>query len=471
MGSSVGDADLERGSLPAHQPLEPTPQQVREALADVLLSIPFRASKQSQHLLQYLVVQTLEGHDEMLKERIVGAHVFGRSADYDTGGDPIVRVRAADLRKRLAQYYAGEGARNGIRIDMPPGSYRPVFTSDSQRQAAQAETDRKLSQESHALPVESSDPSAGIDITSEPLETVPEVLPNSEGIRWMRAALIGAGLIILVLAAACIAMWNQIQSTNRLLYPWKYEPSVAAFWSGFLKTDQDTDIVISDASFSLVQSLSKTQIALTDYQSRSYINKFNEQTPEMASNLNLISDWNLASPSEFKLVLRLMTLDPLKDTIHVYDARDFMPDLINQHNVILIGSRISNPWDGLFEPRMNFIFGYGSMSEIVNRAPAAGEQKTYSWVGSGSGSYGYSIVAYLPNPDHNGNVLLMEGGGPENTQAAGDFLLSEYQLENFQKMLHVATLPYFELLLKTSWVKGTPISTTIEAYRTYPNLH
>jgi hypothetical protein len=38
-------------------------------------------------------------------------------------------------------------------------------------------------------------------------------------------------------------------------------------------------------------------------------------------------------------------------------------------------------------------------------------------------------------------------------------------------MLHVTTLPYFELLLKTSWVKGTPISTTIEAYRTYPNLH
>jgi hypothetical protein len=287
----------------------------------------------------------------------------------------------------------------------------------------------------------------------------------------MRAALIGAGLIILVLAAACIAMWNQIQSTNRLLYPWKYEPSVAAFWSGFLKTDQDTDIVISDASFSLVQSLSKTQIALTDYQSRSYINKFNEQTPEMASNLNLISDWNLASPSEFKLVLRLMTLDPLKNTIHVYDARDFMPDLISQHNVILVGSRISNPWDGLFEGRMNFVFGYDSIREIVNRSPAAGEQKTYSWVGSGSGSYGYSIVAYLPNPDHNGNVLLLEGGGPENTQAAGDFLLSEYQLENFQNMLHVTTLPYFELLLKTSWVKGTPISTTIEAYRTYPNLH
>jgi len=72
----------------------------------------------------------------------------------------------------------------------------------------------------------------------------------------------------------------------------------------------------------------------------------------MASSLNRISDWNLASPSEFKLVLRLMKLDPLKDTIHVYDARDFMPDLLKQHNVILVGSRISNPWDGLFEGRI-----------------------------------------------------------------------------------------------------------------------
>lgn len=475
MGPSVRDGDLEQCPEPAHQSQEPTPQQLQEALADILLSLSFRASKQSQHLLQYLVAQTLEGHDEMLKERIVGANVFGREADYDTGADPIVRVRAADLRKRLTQYYAGEGAKSDIRIEIHPGSYRPVFIADSQQQpfdqAAEPAFDGKLPPASDSLAIETTPPLNDSAPDSESIRTIREVPRASDRARWMRTALIAAGLVIVVLAVACIVMWNKIQSTDRSLYPWKYEPAVAAFWSTFLKADKDTDIVISDSSFSLVQSLSKRQIALSNYQSRDFINKFDDQTPEMASNLNLISDWNLASPNEFKLVLRLLTLDPLKNTIHVYDARDFMPDLISQHNVILVGSRISNPWDGLFEGRMNFVFGYDSMREIVNRSPAASEQKTYSWVGSGSGSYGYSIVAYLPNPDHNGNVLLMEGGGPENTQAAGDFLLSEYQLSNFQKMLHVTKLPYFELLLKTSWVKGTPISTTIEAYRTYPNLH
>jgi hypothetical protein len=471
----MGTADADHG--PSLEPIHEAPplDQIQEALAAVLLSATFRSSRQSQHLLQYLVDQTLTGHDEMLKERIVGANVFDRDIGYDTGSDPIVRVRAADLRKRLAQYYTGEGAGSPIKIEIHPGSYRPVFIADSQRQAADkvahSPSDAKAPQESAAHAVDSAVQPHDTNIVTATAENDQDLQQAKDRIRWMRAALMGAGLAIVLLAAGCIGLWNHIQSTNRLLYPWKYEPSVEAFWSGFLKSDQGTDIIVSDASFSLIQSLTKKQIALSDYQNRSYIDKFHDQSAEMASNLNQISDWNLGSPGEYKLVLRLMTLDPLRNTIHVYNARDFMPDLINQHNVILIGSRISNPWAGLFEGRMNFIFGYDSISEIENRSPAAGEQKTYAWIGSGSGSYGYSIVAYLPNPDHNGNVLLMEGGGPENTQAAGDFLLSEYQLSNFQKMLHVKTLPYFELLLKTSWVKGTPISTTIEAYRTYPNLH
>jgi hypothetical protein len=475
MDSRAGTSDADQGA-----PLEPVHEappldQIQAALAAVLQSTTFRSSRQSQHLLQYLVDQTLAGHDEMLKERIVGANVFDRDIGYDTGADPIVRVRAADLRKRLAQYYTGEGAGSTIKIEIHPGSYRPVFIAETQRQdldlpphsaadAGASQTPVTPSVDTVAAPREH-------HIVADAVQIDPDLQRAQARIRWMRAALAGAGLAIVLLAAGCIGLWTRIQSTNRLLYPWKYEPSVEAFWSGFLRSDQGTDIVVSDASFSLVQSLSKRQISLADYQSRSYSDKFRDQSAEMASSLNQISDWNLGSPDEYKLVLRLMALDPVKNSIHVYNARDFMPDLIKQHNVILIGSRISNPWAGLFEGRMNFIFGYGSMSEIENRSPAAGEQKTYSWIGSGSGTYGYSIVAYLPNPDHNGNVLLMEGGGPENTQAAGDFLLSEYQLSNFQKMLHVKTLPYFELLLKTSWVKGTPISTTIEAYRTYPNLH
>ena len=100
---------------------------VQEALAEILASNPFRTSKQSQQLLRYIVDQTLSGHGQLLKERVIGAEVFGRPPDYDTNSDPIVRARAAELRKRLAQYYVGEGAASALRIEISPGSYHASF--------------------------------------------------------------------------------------------------------------------------------------------------------------------------------------------------------------------------------------------------------------------------------------------------------------------------------------------------------
>jgi hypothetical protein len=137
MDSSTGEAELQP-RLPADQgPEGPSHAQIQEALSAVLKSTALRASKQSQHLLQYLVEQTLQGHFDMLKERIVGNCVFERSANYDTGNDPIVRVRAADLRKRLAQYYIGEGSESTTQIQIHPGSYQPFFVIVPKRQVAE----------------------------------------------------------------------------------------------------------------------------------------------------------------------------------------------------------------------------------------------------------------------------------------------------------------------------------------------
>ena len=55
--------------------------QVEQALFEILKSAPFRGSRQSQHLLQYIVSQSLEGHSDRLKERVIGAEVFGRAID------------------------------------------------------------------------------------------------------------------------------------------------------------------------------------------------------------------------------------------------------------------------------------------------------------------------------------------------------------------------------------------------------
>ena len=103
--------------------------EVEEQLVRITKSAAFSASPRCQQLLTYLVKQSIAGSYDLLRERVVGAEVFGRNASYDTGGDSIVRVRANDLRKRLAQYYDGAPGRDSeIRIQLPTGSYVPEFS-------------------------------------------------------------------------------------------------------------------------------------------------------------------------------------------------------------------------------------------------------------------------------------------------------------------------------------------------------
>jgi len=97
--------------------------------------------------------------------------------------------------------------------------------------------------------------------------------------------------------------------------------------------------------------------------------------------------------------------------------------------------------------------------------PAKGEPATYEY--TSSGAFGYCIVAYLPTPDHNSGALAGSGIKWRAYAGRGDFLLTESRMADFRKMVGASKFPYFELLLKTSWVKGTPINSTIVAYRTY----
>jgi len=100
--------------------------QVWRALDEVLQSAPFRSSRQCQALLRYVVEHSLNGEADLLRERVIGAEVFSRGPDYEPGDDPIVRVRAAEVRKRLAQYYQSR-PESPVRIEVPPGSYKAVF--------------------------------------------------------------------------------------------------------------------------------------------------------------------------------------------------------------------------------------------------------------------------------------------------------------------------------------------------------
>jgi hypothetical protein len=69
----------------------------------------------------------LDGSVDRVKERIIGFEVFQRDPDYDTNQDSVVRTTAAEVRKRLAQYYLEPGHENELRVVLPPGAYLPEF--------------------------------------------------------------------------------------------------------------------------------------------------------------------------------------------------------------------------------------------------------------------------------------------------------------------------------------------------------
>lgn len=96
-------------------------------LEHILASESFKGSKRCQAFLKYVVERATSGYADQLKERTLGIELFGRDPAYDTGEDAIVRVKANEVRKRLAQYSMGAAPERRVRIELPPGAYVPQF--------------------------------------------------------------------------------------------------------------------------------------------------------------------------------------------------------------------------------------------------------------------------------------------------------------------------------------------------------
>jgi TolB-like protein/Tfp pilus assembly protein PilF len=117
-------------TYPVSNPEEFSPERlglVRDHLKDVFASKAFAGSKRAQDFLELVVEHALAGRLDSLRERMIGAEMFGRSIDYDTANDAVVRVKATEVRRKLAQYYQESTTASLVRIELPSGSYVPKF--------------------------------------------------------------------------------------------------------------------------------------------------------------------------------------------------------------------------------------------------------------------------------------------------------------------------------------------------------
>lgn len=100
---------------------------VLEALHRLLESADLGDSERQRNMLRYLVTEEVEGRGTAIKAFRIAMDVLGRGADFDPQTDSIVRTEIGRLRKTLTLHFATHGADEPIVIDIPTGSYRPVF--------------------------------------------------------------------------------------------------------------------------------------------------------------------------------------------------------------------------------------------------------------------------------------------------------------------------------------------------------
>jgi hypothetical protein len=418
-----------------------------ELLARLLVSAQLKRSTRLCDFLRYIWQRSLQEDCSQIHEQEIGTQVFGRADGYDTSADNIVRVSATDLRKRIKNYFEQDGAQEPIIVEIPRGSYKIAF------------------HQRPSLP--------DIALVAEDEKKTPVHEGNNTEVhgKWMPWFV--CGLLLLVLAICCAYLWVQNQTLRRSLYAWQTMPAMRLFWSEIFAARPETDVVLADPTLALIEDITHEQIPLNTYLSNNYPNYLHDSTLslERQKDLEMVTSRGFGSFGDFHVAQRLVALDPTAKKIVLFSARDYRAEKLKDDNVILIGSKKSNPWVDLFEGNMNFTLAYDSnraITEVINRVPMAGEQAVYIPPTGAEPVNGYAIIAYLPNPEQKGKVILIEGTVSEATAAAGDFLTSEERLSSLQELFHVKRLPYFEILLKTTHVNGTPLNASIIAYRVSP---
>lgn len=398
-------------------------------------------------MLRYMSRRVLDESAFEIHEEEIGTRLFGRMADYDKGIDPIVRVQASHLRKRLAQYFESEGAHQPIVLEVPKGSYLPIFRYRSQ-----------------PAPIDRVEP--------EPALLAP--LPRTSQTPLVIGVL--AGLCgLLAVTCAWLAFQRRPQMAAQ---EFVNQPSLYALYAHLFSPNARTSLIVADSSFTFLQDALKHQIPLDAYLSRDpdLWMKEARRTEKLDSRFDSaltmlafrqytsLADLNIASKVE-------LLLTPVQRShFSISYARNYSVRAANSENLILLGSDRSDPWVQLFSRSLDFRFvTEPDHVTVYDRKPGPGQPATYALPPlAPSGHEGYSIFALLPGASPDTGVLIVAGTDMEATESAGILATSESELAPVLKRVWPdpsKPLPYFEMLLKTRRLAGAPESWSLVVSR------
>lgn len=401
----------------------------------------FASSPSLSRMLLFLCSRTLLNSVEDLTERNIGVAVFQRRPDYKTSEDNIVRSYVRQLRTRMERYFEEYADKERLRIVIPRGGYGVVFEEQEQADqlAMQKGEDKGL---------------------AEQTETESATRPESRRKTWLPGLMFLAGLI----TGTWGALW-----IPRLFVP---KSQAHTLWSEIFKPGAKTLIVTADSALATVEELSGKHATLENYINGSYFAQFNAANTEDEHKIYVLSREHLTGSPDLAAVSDILCLPEARGRdVTVRNARALTMDDMKDANVIMLGSAFSTPWVALFEPKMNFRFAFdGSVydSYVKNMKPGSGELAEYHKSTATTPHSTYAVVAYLPNLNNAGRVLLVEGLTTAGTEAAASLLMDGH-FEGFLKTVprDKQGLRPFEVLLRTTDVDSSASAAEIVAKRTY----
>jgi hypothetical protein len=374
-------------------------------------------SKLLADFLLYIVDRHIRDLTDEITEQQIGVLVFGRPEGYDSNEDNIVRSYARNLRKRLHEYFATEGSAEPLLLRIPRGGYTPIFSSSVQ-------DSKEVEIEESAA----SSPGPGkIDITESPGPPTAEYflpLGTAAPPSLVRSPRISLGMLLCLFLGILLGVSAMLL---RHVRPIASREVSHKLWAQMFDGERDTFVVPSDDGLVIMQRLIQRPVPLGAYVNGNYRTGVNTENAPNANEILKLGGRRYTSVVDLDFVAHLAQLrEVVPERMKIRYARDLRMEDLRTSNAILIGSEEANPWIELFRPQLHFSFRFdpdpGKPSGFVNLHPRPGESSVYSTAGHEEQTFG--IIAYLPNLDNNGHVLIVAGLNTAGTEAATSFLLN-----------------------------------------------
>jgi hypothetical protein len=395
-------------------PEEVTNDEIQFQLDRILASSSFKNSRRHTHFLRFVVEKFLSGKSAELKERIIGIEVFDRAPDYDAATDPIVRGAAVELRKRIAQYYAETEHDGELRLEIPLGTYVPVFH-------------RRNAQHKEAIADAQGRPSGEVIATVVPSAQRPEPGTMVGWRRWSRTIVVGSAIAAI---AALLAI--------HFLATGSAQRSLTAFWAPLMDGGDSITVCVGDLNYLF-------------------------KTPPLSNMVQLhpAAD-NLLNPNAGAALLRVGTIlgsRGKRSTFRLADLTE-LNDL-RQQPVILVGG-MNNQWTqrilGGQRFRLMSIPGgiNGNYGVVIDgKNPAANTWRVDIFAPLSSIDRDYSLVTRMNDPLTGQPIVILGGLGPFGTAAASEFVSNpEYFSQFSQNAPKGWESRNIQIVLETSVVNG-----------------